>query len=481
MRQYVLEEGNVRLHAADAELAQRAQHLADCEGKGIGVGDDLEEQRVIERRYAGARIAIAGIQTDSESGARAPGIDTAGIGQEVVGGVLGGDAALHGEPTWAHHLLRADADLRRRQLVSFADAQLRLHQIDARDLLGDGVLDLQARVDFDEIMARSIDEEFHRAGARISRGFRQLQRVGADPVTQFTVDVRRGRDLDDFLMAPLHGAIALEQVDHVAVLVAQDLHLDVPHLGQPFLDEDGLAAEGELRFAAGAFERLLELDGLRDDAHAAAAAAVGGLDQGGAVLGHEGACGADLLLGRAAKLDAWNHGDPGLQRQALGRHFVAHQRDHLGAGPDEAQATLLAGARELRVLGEEAIARMDGVGAALPGHVQDLLDAQVGVDGPLAAPDQVRLVRLVAMLRDAVLLAVDADGADAELVARAEDADRDLAAVRAQHLAKRDDGHARHARSRCEDPGGELQPRTPRASGVCAAPSYLTARDPGRF
>src|SRR3989442_7531451 len=89
---------------------------------------------------------------------------------------------------------------------------------------------------------------------------------------------------------------------------------------------------------------------------------------------HEGACGADLLLGRAAKLDAWNHGDPGLQRQALGRHFVAHQGDHLGARPDEAHAALLAGARELRVLGEEAIARMDGVGTARPGHVQDLSD-----------------------------------------------------------------------------------------------------------
>src|SRR5205823_6756478 len=105
-----------------------------------------------------------------------------------------------------------------------------------------------------------------------------------------------------------------------------------------------------------------------------------------------------------------------------------------------------ASARERRVLGEEAVARMDGVGAALPGHIQDLLDAQIGVDGPLAPPDQIRLVGLVAMLGDAVFLAVDADGADAELVARAEDADRDLATVRAQHLAERDDGRSEERR-----------------------------------
>ena len=275
-------------------------------------------------------------------------------------------------------------------------------------------------------------------------------------------------------MAPLHGTIALEQVDHVAVLVAQDLHFDVPHLGQPFLDEDDLAAEGELRFAAGALERFLELAGLLDDAHSAAAAAVGGLDEGGAMLGHEGAGGADLLLGRAAKLDAGNRGDSGLQCQALRLHLVAHQRDNLGARADEAHAPLFASARERRVLGEEAVARMDGVGAALPGHVQDLLDAQIGVDRPLAPPDQIRLVGLVAMLGDAVLLAVDADGADAELVARAEDADRDLATVRAQHLAERDDGrHARDGSSRGEEPGEELRPP--------AAPCQVTSRCSGAW
>jgi hypothetical protein len=35
------------------------------------------------------------------------------------------------------------------------------------------------------------------------------------------------RDFDDLLMAALHRAIALVQMHHVAVLVAQDLHLDV--------------------------------------------------------------------------------------------------------------------------------------------------------------------------------------------------------------------------------------------------------------
>ena len=42
------------------------------------------------------------------------------------------------------------------------------------------------------------------------------------------IEVRRRGDLDDLLMPPLHRAIALEQMDEVAVLVAEQLHFDVP-------------------------------------------------------------------------------------------------------------------------------------------------------------------------------------------------------------------------------------------------------------
>ena len=48
-------------------------------------------------------------------------------------------------------------------------------------------------------------------------------------------DQRRRALLDHLLMAPLDRALALAQVDHVAVLVAQQLDFDVPRaLDQPF-------------------------------------------------------------------------------------------------------------------------------------------------------------------------------------------------------------------------------------------------------
>jgi hypothetical protein len=48
-------------------------------------------------------------------------------------------------------------------------------------------------------------------------------------------------------VAPLHRAVALEQVDGVLVLVGQHLDLDVPRLRQELLHVDGRIAERRLR------------------------------------------------------------------------------------------------------------------------------------------------------------------------------------------------------------------------------------------
>jgi hypothetical protein len=54
----------------------------------------------------------------------------------------------------------------------------------------------------------------------------------------------RGRLLQHLLVAALHRAVALEQVDAVAVAVAEDLDLDVARALQVFLDQHVLVAEG---------------------------------------------------------------------------------------------------------------------------------------------------------------------------------------------------------------------------------------------
>ena len=79
-------------------------------------------------------------------------------------------------------------------------------------------------------------------------------------------------------MAALDRALALAEMHDGAVMIAEDLELDVARPLDVLLDVDVADAERRLRLALRRLERLAELAGLADDAHAAAAAAGDGLD-----------------------------------------------------------------------------------------------------------------------------------------------------------------------------------------------------------
>ena len=89
---------------------------------------------------------------------------------------------------------------------------------------------------------------------------------------------------------------------------------------------------------------------------------------------------------------------------------------------------LRADARELGVLREEAVARVDGVGGGDLGGADDGRDVEVAL-ARRRGPDAHGLVGEAHVERARVDLGVDGDGLDAELAARAQDAQRDLAAV----------------------------------------------------
>ena len=89
---------------------------------------------------------------------------------------------------------------------------------------------------------------------------------------------RRGRLLDELLVAALQRAVARRDHDDVAVLVGQALGLDVPRLVEEPLDEALAAAEGGDRLAHGGLEQVGDLLDGAGDLEAAAATAVGRLD-----------------------------------------------------------------------------------------------------------------------------------------------------------------------------------------------------------
>ena len=103
------------------------------------------------------------------------------------------------------------------QRLARGDPQLRADEVDVGDLLGDRVLDLDARVHLDEDVAPvGVEQELDGARVDVADLPGERDGVGADPLAQLGVEVGRGRDLDDLLVAPLHRAVALVEVDDVA-------------------------------------------------------------------------------------------------------------------------------------------------------------------------------------------------------------------------------------------------------------------------
>ena len=442
----VLDELQVGRQPADAELAQRPVHPADGLLLRGAPGRDLDQQRIVVRRDDRTTEGGAAVQAYPEAGRTAVGRHPAIVGREAVFGIFGGDAALqrmaietdlllgrHARAQLQHPALGIDTVFALANACAFRDADLRLHDVDARHLLGDGVLDLHARVDLDEVELAGIGvhQELDRAGVGVVDRTGQLQRRVAQPRTLFIGQIRRGRALHHLLVASLHRAVALEQVHHVAVQVAQHLDLDVMRTAHQLLQVHLVIAEGRLRLAprhrqlhAQVFRRL-------DGTHAATAAAPAGLQHQRVANGSRQLQAFFDIVGQ--RISGWHHRHPGCHGRLTRRHLVAQPGHHLGRGPDEGNARRGAGTRQLGILGQEAITRVNGIGTSLLGHPDDLSDVEVSLQRLLPLPHQIALIGLGPVQRKTVLVRIDADGAQPQLGGCTHHADGDLGAVGHQH------------------------------------------------
>ena len=99
-----------------------------------------------------------------------------------------------------------------------------------------------------------------------------------------------------------------------------------------------------------------------------------------------------------------NHRYARRHREFARRHLVAERAHDIGFRADEDDAGLRARLGEVGVLGQEAVARVDRIGAVLARNAHHLIDAEVGLDRAHPPSHQVGLVRLEAVQREAVFL-----------------------------------------------------------------------------
>ncbi|GAB3951032.1 hypothetical protein GCM10027614_52370 [Micromonospora vulcania] len=382
-------------------------------GAGPTPGDKLRQHRVVvhpdHRAGQHARVEPQagpgkGTELGGHPGDREP-VQGAGGRPPARRGILGAEAYLDRVPAAGRQL--------RRQRLALGDAQLQPDQVQPGAQLGHRVLHLEPGVHLEEeeLPARG-EQELHRAGTQVvdrppGGHCRLVQRrthlLGHD----------RRRLFDDLLMAALDRALPVAERDHPAVGVAEDLHLDVPAALDVPLDEDRAVAERGGRLAARRSDGLGEPGVVPDDPHPAAAATGGRLDQHGKV--------GDLVGCGPAR----QHRHTRVGQQRLGRELVAHRGDHLGRRPDPGQPRVGHRRGELGVLGQEPVARVDGVRAAAAGRVQDQIDPQVRLGGRVTRqPD--RLVGLGDERRVDVGVRMHGDRLHTECAAGREDPAGDL-------------------------------------------------------
>ena len=115
------------------------------------------------------------------------------------------------------------------------------------------MLHLEPRIHLQKIEARlvagAVEQKLHRAGVAVAGRARNRDGGLAHARAQRGRQRNGRRFLDHFLMPALQRALALEQVDHVAVMVGQDLDLDVARTIDQALDVERAVAKRRQRLA----------------------------------------------------------------------------------------------------------------------------------------------------------------------------------------------------------------------------------------
>ena len=273
------------------------------------------------------------------------------------------------------------------------------------------MFDLNAWIDLDkvEIIRIGVYEEFNRGGVVELDSAADGEGGVKDALTQSRVKIRRGSDLDDFLMAPLNRAIALEKVDQAAVLVAKQLDFNVTGAANKFFEKNVSGAEGGAGLTPRLIESVVELVGRQRDAHAATAAAVGRLDHDGITEAFGERMG--FFIGADRLIAAGKDGNLRLLSDAARRHLVAELFENFGARPNENKAGLTNGAGEMRILGEEAVAGMNGVHIMFAGQRDDAGNVEIGPDRFACLADAIGFIGFEAMQSEAVFMRIESDRA----------------------------------------------------------------------
>jgi hypothetical protein len=143
----------------------------------------------------------------------------------------------------------------------------------------DGVLDLNTRVNFNEVMpSHLIDQELCSSSIPVPDALREPDRVRQNGLTHFFGQVSCRGNLNNLLVTSLDGAVTLEQVNRVTDAIGKNLDFDMTGALKETLYKDSTISECRFRLGYGTFEGVFEVGLLANNTHATAATSHGSLN-----------------------------------------------------------------------------------------------------------------------------------------------------------------------------------------------------------
>lgn len=196
------------------------------------------------------------------------------------------------------------------------------------------MLDLDTRVDFNEVVAvLLVDQELSGTGVAVVDRLGESDGICENSIAGLDGQILGRGNLNDLLVTALDRAVTLVEVDNVAVVVTEELDLNVLGLVKEALDKDGTVTESRLSLGSGTLKALLQRLGVANNTHTTTTTTVSSLDDDGeTVLVSES---LDLLVLGNSAFGTRNNRDVGSNGQLSGRNLVTKRVNDIGAGANE--------------------------------------------------------------------------------------------------------------------------------------------------
>ncbi|EJW92250.1 choline dehydrogenase [gut metagenome] len=313
------------------------------------------------------------------------------------------------------------------QHLATCDTKLFLHQVDPYDFFRNGVFHLQTSIHFKEVeVAVLVHQEFDSTGTRIVHSLGCCDRLFTHFLPQFGSQERRRTFFHNLLVTALYRTFTFEQVNHIAVVVSQNLEFNMVRFFDEFFQVYGIVTKRRHRFRTSRVVSFHHLVFAVDQTHTLTTATHRGFQ-------HDRI--ANLVTDtyrffRALQrlFGTRNHRHAGRNHLLAGCNLVAHRLHRFGSRANKNDAFLLASAGKISIFRQKTITGMNGIGMMLFSGFDDVIDVQITLLGS-SGTNQTGFVGIHDVTSRTVGFRKNSHCADTHFLAGTHDADGNLTTI----------------------------------------------------